>query len=333
MNDAFHAERRTGIGGSDIAAIVGADFDRTPLDVYNEKMGLAPPAPTNPHIRRGVLFEPIARQMYIEQTGNKVAVAGLRRMRDHEIVIGHVDGLVAARDGVPAGVLEIKCPGIGMWGKIKREGLPMKWVLQAQWYMAVTSRKWCDVAVFNAEFAELHVLRVDADSDLQRQLVERAEIWWTTHIVRQSPPTTDVEPIVLPAWDGRVAKRTDEEWGAAVEAYRAAKEVYDASEALVAAGKDRLLELMGADAVVEGAGVRIYNTPQDGRLSFDRKLLENLKPLDRAKVFEALAEAHDVPDAVIKAIGDCSLDLSKLERRGKPFTTFRLFTLKPQETK
>jgi len=66
---AFTAEeRRKYIGASEVAAVMGYDRYRTPLDVFREKTGLSTPFEGNNHTERGNRLEPIAAQLFTELT-------------------------------------------------------------------------------------------------------------------------------------------------------------------------------------------------------------------------------------------------------------------------
>ena len=56
----FHSERRTGLGGSDLGAILGLNLYKTPLDVFNEKTGRAEPFTGNIQTRFGKYAEEFA---------------------------------------------------------------------------------------------------------------------------------------------------------------------------------------------------------------------------------------------------------------------------------
>ena len=74
QREAFLAERMKGIGGSDVAAILGLSKWSTPYDVWQSKLGLADPTPDNDAMKWGRLLEPVVRQAYAERTGLAVAV-------------------------------------------------------------------------------------------------------------------------------------------------------------------------------------------------------------------------------------------------------------------
>ena len=113
--------RRSGIGGSDIAGIMGISPWSTPLAVYCDKVGLRPPQDPTVAMEFGTRMEPtlrkwaedelnreIATQAYLESGGFKILASPyLYRHPEYEVFIGNVDGVVLVGDSVWAG-LELK---------------------------------------------------------------------------------------------------------------------------------------------------------------------------------------------------------------------------------
>src|SRR5919106_197694 len=129
LNPAQLEARKKGIGGSDAAAVLGLDSYKTPLDIYELKLGLRQPEPPNAAMTRGVFLEPIARRLYRELTGRRVKRLHQVEHPSYPFMLCNVDGLILAnrkRTGHEgAGVLELKCPGIWAFAKAEREGLPL----------------------------------------------------------------------------------------------------------------------------------------------------------------------------------------------------------------
>lgn len=141
--EAWLAARRTGIGGSDMAAVMGLSKWTTPLAVYLDKIGEADPAPESEPMRWGKLLESVVRQEYCNQTGQVVRDAGLLRDPRHPWRIGTVDGITEGGH-----VAECKCTRNGAgWGEPGTDDIPEHIVIQVQHYMALTGLDVADVAV------------------------------------------------------------------------------------------------------------------------------------------------------------------------------------------
>lgn len=69
---AWLEERRKGIGGSDVAAVIGINPWRTSLDVYSDKLGLVEQKEISEAAHFGIQLEQIVAQEFQSRTGKKV---------------------------------------------------------------------------------------------------------------------------------------------------------------------------------------------------------------------------------------------------------------------
>ncbi len=65
-------ERRLGLGGSDVAAILGLSRYASPIDIYNDKVGELAEDIGNDATNRGNLLEPIIIKKYQDYSGCEV---------------------------------------------------------------------------------------------------------------------------------------------------------------------------------------------------------------------------------------------------------------------
>jgi putative phage-type endonuclease len=113
--------------------------------------------------------EPQARAFYELETGLTVAECGFVAHPSINWTGASPDGLVG-NDGL----VEIKCPQPAKHMKNLMGGaIDRGYVLQMQWQIECTGRKWCDFVSFNPSFPEhlkISVRRVEADSKLQSEI-------------------------------------------------------------------------------------------------------------------------------------------------------------------
>ena len=64
--------RRTGIGGSDVAAVLGLNPWKTPLDVWNDKLGLSEDKGMSEPAYWGTVLEDTVAREFQQRTGMKV---------------------------------------------------------------------------------------------------------------------------------------------------------------------------------------------------------------------------------------------------------------------
>lgn len=298
-------ERRKGIGGSDSPVILGVSPFKNPLELWKEKMGLAvDDSAETPAIKRGRVLEPVAADQYAETTGRKLMrKTAILNHPEHPWMLGNIDRHIVSTNGKGPGVLEIKCPGLQVFAKCKREGLPDYYQVQLQHYLSVTGWQWGAFCVFNAERWELLHFDVERDNDLIGMIIDRGERFWK-HVRFKRPP--EVEPaqeLDLPKVGGELVTIETPAWAAAADELAQARELRQEAEELEALAKHRIQKIMDAHGatVAEGAGLRVYWKPQGGRKTFDKK---------------KLAKEHP------------EIDLAAYEKVGRPSRPFKPFFLK-----
>lgn len=180
---AWLQQRRAGIGGSDVAAILGMSPWRTPLEVYLDKRGEAAPDFDNESMIWGRALEPVIRQQYAERTGREVAVpASILVHPKHEFMLANLDG-VTDDDRV----LEVKTARSGQdWGEPGSAEIPEVYALQVQHYLAVTGFVVADVAVLIGG-SDFRIYEVPADPELQGLMIEAEATFWQ-RVIDGNPP-------------------------------------------------------------------------------------------------------------------------------------------------
>lgn len=184
---AWLEERRRGIGGSDVAAILGMSKWKSPLQVYLDKIGEAEETPDNESMLWGRVLEPVIRQQYADRTGRPVRVPEkMIYHRKHEFMLANLDGFTD--DGR---VVEIKTARFGdEWGDPGTDQVPVPYLLQVQHYMAVTGFEVADVAVLIGG-SDFRLYEIQADKDLHALLIgKEAEFWGMVQDRRAPEPVT-----------------------------------------------------------------------------------------------------------------------------------------------
>ncbi len=169
-------DRRGFIGASEAHHVFNAPPFGCSRYLYLNKRGVTPDYPFygNKDTERGKGMEDIIAKIYSETTGRKVRRA--RHTYTHEkypFMGGHID-----RHLTGGGILEIKCPAQRGFGIIKREGLPDAYILQMQFYLMITRKKWGAFAIFWADGWELLHFDVERDDDLIAKIEEECITFW-----------------------------------------------------------------------------------------------------------------------------------------------------------
>lgn len=319
--------RMTGIGGSDMPAVLGVDRFRTATDVWHEKLGLAPPREVTGPMRRGLALEPIAAQMYAEHSSYSLLPGAFARHAEIEWLIGHVDRYVVAPQ---VGVLEAKCPNAHTFGECQRSGLPDGWYVQGQHYLALTGYSWCAFAVLSAERWELIVLDVRRDEDMIARLTEAGHRFWRCVLDREPPEPVEPPVVVTEKRAGPVLQVDGDAWQEAVEMWTAARGDRDRAEAAEAEARERLVAAMGGHDAAQGGGARVYHREQAGRARPDLDALAGALVRQRDGLNALLeTETFDMPPLSQRLRawldGNPVPDPKAFRKRGKPFRSFRVY--------
>ena len=179
----WHAMRLGKVTASKVSAVMartksgwGAERGNYLAQLVVERMtGIPTEGFTNDAMRWGTEKEPDARDAYSFYSGNEVALASFV---DHPKIA--MSG--ASPDGFVGddGLVEIKCPNsAGHIETLLGGTIPNKYVLQVQWQLACTGRKWCDFVSFDPRMPEdlrlftRRIARDDAQiADMEKHVVE-----------------------------------------------------------------------------------------------------------------------------------------------------------------
>jgi putative phage-type endonuclease len=203
--ESYAISRAGGIGGTDMAAILGLSPWKRPIDVYAAKVDPeSVPEIDNEMLWWGRNLEPIVRRRYAERFGVTVAepnhlapfFTSCRSWgEDSTIITGKESWMLAAPDGWIPSVrsgLEVKCSGrkSSEWGDEGSEDVPAHYAVQAAWYAAV-----CDAAGWNFAVLfsgnTLQQYRITRDLELERDMITAARSFWHDNIQKRVEPAID----------------------------------------------------------------------------------------------------------------------------------------------
>ena len=225
---AWLAERRTGIGGSDIAALLGLSPNKTPLQLWLNKTGRADDAPTDPDAEErmhwGTVLEDVVARHYAERRDVRVQrINDTLRHPDVNIALANIDRAVLepgsrARWDDKAGrvlgacrLLEVKTAHAlarngAEWGNPGSDEVPQAYWLQCQWYLGISGLPFADLAVLfgGQKFVEY---TIPADATLFADLLDEAHGWWQRHVVADTPPEPRTEDDARRLWKSHIAGR------------------------------------------------------------------------------------------------------------------------------
>lgn len=185
--------RRKGIGGSDIAAILGISPYRSALSVYYDKVGEAPEQEDNLAMELGRELEPFLRRKFEkwmiaheECTIEVLEEKNILQHPEHGWMLANIDGKFEHPELGLCG-LELKTAGEYQREYWENEQLPDDYYSQVQWYLAVTFLQtwYVGYLVGNRKF---DVLKVPRNEEVIETLITRGKDFWENNVLVKVPP-------------------------------------------------------------------------------------------------------------------------------------------------
>ncbi len=331
------AIRKTGIGASEAAAVVGLHDYLDPMQLYLRKLGLSE-GPTDEILRIGHLMEPVIAQLYADRNPDLRMWGGDETLRHPKYpwVLATPDRFCGPEEGRATHIMQMKNCGIQQrkhWGREGTDEIPHGYFCQVQWEMAVAGVDRCDVAVFFGG-NELRVYPIRYSDEAFEILRQKNEEFWLNHIVPQIPPpldggdgTKEYLKIAFPKSDPtKTIEATDDLNGLAVDMKTCQAEADKYQEAADAA-KAKLCAMMAEAELLKGQGWKATWKSEPGPIAW----AQAYKDLEKAaKEAERLLSDGKPQEALI------ALDVrhSIPERhRSAPKRPFRITFDKPKEEK
>lgn len=301
----FLKRRKTGIGGSDVAAIAGLSPFRSPLDVFYDKLNTefgdggrneAFPRGETAALYWGAVHESNIGKAYTVVTGRRIM--RYNRLLQHPefpYFIGDVDFLGYCDDGrtpfLPkTGEIRtdkgIECKtgrwaNPDDWGEHGSDTVPIMYVCQVQWYMGlVPALRSFDLPVLFAG-SDFRIYTVVRCEEIIAKLQEIANDFWCNNVMRQIPPAPrSLEEVkrLYPQSNARamVARQETEN---AVRELAAVSEQRSRMEARENELKNLIAAEMGANELLtlpDGTPLLTFRTDRSGKRSMLLKR-KNLK--------------------------------------------------------
>lgn len=178
-------ERKNGIGGSDVAAILGLNKYKTPLDVYNEKVHGCE-VEENEAMYFGNRLESVIVDEFAKRTQKFVFLTNSTfRHSKYPFLIAHVDGLIADDDSI----LECKNVGaysISEWGEEGTDEIPLYYKCQVAHYCCVLEKPKAFIAVlFGGN--QFKIYEYKRDMELERLIISKCQEFWKC-VENKTPP-------------------------------------------------------------------------------------------------------------------------------------------------
>lgn len=177
--------RRSGIGGSDAAAIAGLSKWKTKLDVYYDKVRGDDNTKESSAMRWGNVLESLILDEYSRVTGNIVTqYDNTFEHADYPHIIANIDGFVKDKKIL----IEAKTSNFRKdWGEEYSADIPQEYLLQVYHYMSVLNVDIAEVPVLfsGRDFVIFRVLR---NKSIENNLIKLENDFWFNNIVKKIEP-------------------------------------------------------------------------------------------------------------------------------------------------
>jgi len=180
--------RKTYIGGSDAAAILGLSRYKTALEVWAWKTGQVVPDDISDkvHIKLGNKLEQTVAEFFMEETGKKVQRVNETLFHPKYPFLGaNLDRRVIGEDAL----LECKTANQFKMREWEGEEIPIEYIIQCVHYLAVTGIKKAYIAVLigNMVFKWKEITR---DEKVINDMVKKEVAFWNNFVVPKVMPMT-----------------------------------------------------------------------------------------------------------------------------------------------
>ena len=296
----FLARRKSGIGGSDVAAIMGVSKYRTPYDVWRDKTTDEIKDEPNDILELASYLEDYTARKYAALKGLKVQRKNAEIVNaEYAFLKGNIDREILLDGERGVGILECKALSTFNFRRVEMYGLPPDYLLQIQHYFLCSNGRytWSAFAVLNRDNGKLLTFEVMPDPGLMMEIKVVCADFWTNCVLANIPPADNPDtgkPPVVPKFDGKISDLNADNELADLIAQRAendalvreATELRDETDA-------RIKEHLGDIEAAECAGSRIYYRGST-RTSLDSTRLQKEQPEIYAKYSKSTESARNL---------------------------------------
>lgn len=218
-HEKFLAGRKKGIGGSDVAAILGFSPYKSPYQLWLDKTGRSERSESQSESAHfGHLLEDLVAKEYSRRAGVKVQrVTQQLSLPDHPWAIGNIDraiinpeiaGNVRFKDGKLTTDRLLECKTASeylakLFGEEGSDQVPDYYLTQCLWYLLLSGCEFIDLAVL-IDGNKFRMYRIERDEDLIDSIFRQVKAFWFNHVVADVPPDPTCFDDVLHRWSNHV---------------------------------------------------------------------------------------------------------------------------------
>ena len=185
--------RKSGIGGSDCAAVFHQSPFQTCRDLYYSKIGDEPEIDNDDDNwiakEYGNCLEDLVGKIFSRKTGLKIfKEEKMFKHPVHEFMLANVDFFVEENDGSTS-ILECKTSSKYMMDKWTADSVPLNYEMQCRHYMCVLGINKTYIALLTGNNENDFLYRViERDLDFEEDIIEAERNFWYEHVKKLNPP-------------------------------------------------------------------------------------------------------------------------------------------------
>lgn len=275
----FLLDRKKGIGGSDVASILGLSPWKTALDVYNDKLNPVIEEEINEDLRRGCLAEEFVLKTYADCTGNWLKT-GLDTVmdKDYPFMRGNIDALAVEPPNTKCNiVVEAKTTKAPMssWS----DGIPEYYKSQVAYYAMLADVDRVDIAVLFSNW-QYGCFTYWRDTEYEAKIKAAVIEFWHSYILKNIPPQPqNIEELkqAYPRIDEEISIKADEDIRTAVSELQEISNQRKALEEQEKALKINIQKYMGGAGLLDAGFCKVALKERCTR-RLDTSALKEAKP-------------------------------------------------------
>ncbi len=187
LSEEIKTIRRSGIGGSDVAAIAGLSSYKTALGVYLDKRGLSEERDMTEAQRWGHIMEPVILTEYERKTSIKlIREPETLHSKQYPWMLANLDGI--SEDGaIIVDAKNIDAANKWQWGVPGTDDIPMYIHLQMAHYAIAANAHKVDVAVLFGKH-DFKIYSYHRNASLEERIIKMEDKFWHEHVLPKIPP-------------------------------------------------------------------------------------------------------------------------------------------------
>lgn len=257
------AWRRSGIGSSNAACLMGFYDYNTPYKLWLDKLGLSSSKETTSAMQRGHDLEPIARESFEKATGIKMTPT----IKLHN----SITYMNASMDGMSdcgKYAIEIKCPKREFHEMALSGQVPAIYFPQLQHQIEVCGLG--KIFYFSFDGKNGIVLEIDRDDDYIKRMIVIQKEFWDCVLNFEPPALTDKD----------YTQRDDIEWTSAARNYQDIQQQMKYLKEKKETARKNLIQLSG-NCSSQGVGLKLSRIVRKGNVNYSD--IPELKIVDLEK--------------------------------------------------